>query len=42
MNSLNAFFYIWINYIDYKNSDNKLVIDMYQEVIDCLVSDGKY
>lgn len=38
MNSLNAFFYIWINYIDYKNSDNKLVIDMYQEVIDCLVS----
>lgn len=38
MNSLNAFFYIWINYIDYKNSENKLVIDMYQEVIDCLVS----
>lgn len=32
------FFYIWINYIDYKNSENKLVIDMYQEVIDCLVS----
>lgn len=38
MNSLNAFFFIWINYIDYKNSENKLVIDMYQEVIDCLVS----
>lgn len=38
MNSLNAFFYIWINYIDYKNSDNKLVIDMYQEMIDGLES----
>lgn len=36
MNSLNAFFYIWTNYINDKKSDNKLVIDMYQEMVDCL------
>lgn len=32
MNSLNAFFYLWINYIDDDSRDDELVKEMYQQV----------